>query len=713
MDSSLLTEARLDDVVTLQWTLAEDEIRLRIAFSLPEPLDDEEYWLGFGISDQGGMVGSDLAIFVPSYSNATEDRLIDVHGILYGYPTIDKCGQDWRLIGHSRTENDETFASTLHTLEISRSLQSNDINEDLPILNDEFSTNVLAAWGRLNLGGSGEESDGRKEQKKRSLESLQYLDDLASMILPHGPSGRVSGHVRFFERQQTQQNGQDDFPYIDLIPNLYSIPDSKTTYKNFCFQLEDFPELQQVLLEHEQVHIVGFQDMSESPLVHHMDLHGTESEKLGADKRLCRVYMDLIHPWEQGSPTRFNLPEVAGIPLGKGGYRAFRVEVHYHNPRRLAGLQDSSGVRVYYSTEKRQYVAGLMLLGDYALKLRGSFTVGSSRTNTTSTRGMKHSFYCPSSCFSEQRLGADNVTVFRETLHMHASGERMTNVRLDSSGDIASVAEANYFDFSRGAGFASREVPYQINTGDSFLTTCYYSEKDVLWGSSSLAEMCQSFLWYYPKQGGYSLSCGYIDPYARAYDTNTTSLSSLGCEMSYDRGLVDQNLERLEPTERCQKRKSYKTPSTKELEQQWPALLQLINTWAGKEDKSVNISVTIGEEDDNSNLDENCRLCVGGQRPTQRDTIVPGGFSWTCDELDAALPVLFTEPWLLLIPKRDVATCEKYQSAFAELCGCPHATEEIPSHRWQITIGLFALLLGLITYSKRKRGTARNNERIG
>ena len=287
MDPSWLTE-RLGDVVTLQWMLAEDEIRLRVAYLLPEPLDDEEYWLGFGISQQGGMVGSDLAIY-----DTAEERLIDVHGTVYGYPTIDECGQDWRLIGHSRTEGDnETVASILHILEISRSLESNDINEDLPILDDESPTNVLAAWGRLNLGGSGDESDGRKKQKRR-MGSPQYLDDLTSMLLPHGPSGRVSGPVRFFGRQQTRLNAQEDHPYIDLIPNLYSIPDSKTTYKNFCFQLEDFPELQQVLQEHEQVHIIGFQDVlgRGAELVHHMDLHGTENEKLGADKRLCRVYM--------------------------------------------------------------------------------------------------------------------------------------------------------------------------------------------------------------------------------------------------------------------------------------------------------------------------------------------------------------------------------------------------------------------------------------
>lgn len=245
--------------------------------------------------------------------------------------------------------------------------------------------------------------------------------------------------------------------------------------------------------------------------MHHMDLHGTSNEILGSDKRLCRVYMDLIHPWEAGSPQTFELPQEAGIPLGKDdGYRAFRVEVHYHNPRRESGLVDKSGVRLYYSVSKRPHVAGLMLLGDYMLKLRGSYTVGRSareKFNTTNASGMKHSFYCPPSCFSKDRLGAridsnasssNNVTVFREVLHMHQSGERMTNIRLDANGSIVQASEANRFDFSRGAGYASRvDLPYQIST------TCYFLTRDVVWGSSSDQEMCQSFLWYYPKKKDY------------------------------------------------------------------------------------------------------------------------------------------------------------------------------------------------------------------
>ena len=70
------------------------------------------------------------------------------------------------------------------------------------------------------------------------------------------------------------------------------------------------------------------------------------------------------------------------------------------------GLLDRSGVRLYCSEEKRANVAGLMLLGDYMLKLRGLYTVvsengngisGSGRNaitivNGATTAGMRHSF---------------------------------------------------------------------------------------------------------------------------------------------------------------------------------------------------------------------------------------------------------------------------------------------------------------------------------
>jgi len=721
------------------------------------------YWLGFGLSSQGGMIGADMMIYLPprhvpppsdstgsdtgnnGSNNITKGgRLLDAHGVAYSFPVLDECGQDWQLVNAtimSGSTNDDDQMNAWHVVEAKRLLRSNDVNEDLPFIDDSSTlinpTHVVAAWGPLNMDE--EESDGRSRRARAirrtgrtAMQGDEYLA-LTSAILPHEPSSRVSSTVRFFAAKSDHTIGssgpvdddghnnllESNTPYIDLIPHEpFLIPDEVTIYKNFCFRVEDYPELMDVFSEQDdgQVHIVAFHDIltgeaGSSSLVHHMDLHGTTNEVLSSDMRLCRVYTDLIHPWEAGSPRTFELPGEAGIPLGKDGYLAFRVEVHYHNPRRRSGILDQSGVRLYYSATKRPHVAGLMLLGDYMLELRGSYTVGRSDMNFTATNtaaGMRHSFHCPPPCFSGIRLGGmggvgagnasssdNNITVFREVLHMHKSGERMTNIHLDAGGNVVRASEANRFDFSQGAGYASRVgLPYRINEGDSFLTTCYFSTRGVVWGSSSDQEMCQTFMWYYPKRE-YSLTCGYLDVTARKRGP-VNSLDPVGCEMGYDRAEVaaSANLDRLNPNEECQapadefSSRSFDSfePLTASGLKVWPSLMQLVNTWKQKvvsaESTTELTNSTVGSSPRNNTLPpsasgsntmskvEDCCLCPNGQRPTRPETIVTG-FSWTCDELDAAIPVLHTRPELLLLSASDVAPCDDYRTSFGELCGCP------------------------------------------
>ena len=753
-----------------------DTITIAVAYLLPndqlhETIHSEEqnsiihqssYWLGFGLSDQGGMIGADMFIYnrighvstitSDTHKNNNEHRLLDAHGIAYSYPIIDKCGQDWKFVNASiivPSEDDEDNEEVWHIIEVTRSLQSNDINEDLPFINDSSTimnpTHVLAAWGQINLQGSEEENDGRLLNTEETKD-VEFLD-LTSVLTPHGPSSRVSSTVRFFAKQEEESVSNDvtdneynpnlhDMPFIDLVPNeKFQIPGEETTYKNFCFNLADYPELMNTLSEHDQVHITGFHDIiDEGSLVHHMDLHGTTNDILGRDKRLCRVYMDLVHPWEAGSPTSFELPSEAGIPLGgSDGYKAFRVEVHYHNPRRRSGLFDQSGVRIYYSINKRPNVAGLMLLGDYMLKLRGSYTVPPlARTNSTTMNnvgGMRHSFYCPPSCFSKSRIGSSgsNVTVFREVLHMHKSGKRMSNVQLDSNGTIIRASEANYFDFSRGAGYASRvDMPYQINEGDSFVTSCYFATRNVLWGSGSDQEMCQSFLWYWPKES-YSLTCGYYDTAAvvmtkegSSDDDPTSSLDSIGCEMRYDRAgvAVATDLDRLKSSEEhCEvavnsERSINRFDELVSNVQKWPSLLRLVNTWKSSNKKTEPRNSTIFKPENvraqdasstTSTLNENCHLCPNGEPPTRPDVIVKGT-SWTCDELDAAIPIMYTEPELLFFSKSDVPPCEKYRASFGEICGCPTDSESaLMTNNIVRVTGVLLLISLIMVYWRRRR----------
>ena len=763
--------------------------------------NNNNYWLAFGISPQGGMIGADFMIYLPRRHHTQQQQrheqplLLDAHGMQYSFPIVDSCGQDWTLLNSSIIKNEEcnqcdgcnqttnnnniecnNDATSWHILQVKRALSSNDVNEDVPFLNDSSAlmtnpTFVLAAWGELKNGNE-RESDGRRRRQIRHDRSLVEATsaiigeedvsnmDLTSMLLPHGPLQRVSTTVRFFDKSLPENDDNDDdsatttsqafhkMPYIDLIPKEpFHIPNVETTYKNFCFTISEYPQLIQLLntqQDDKTVHIIGFQNIiqTNSP-VHHMDLHGTMNSILSSDTRLCRVYMDLIHPWEAGSPREFVLPMEAGIPMGYdndnvdsanrinsgGGYKAFRLEVHYHNPHRRDGMLDQSGVRIYYSVEKRKNVAGLMLLGDYMLKLRGSYTVGGISTdkdavNSTAIAssgskevggGMKHSFYCPSSCFSEERLGRNkNVTVFREVLHMHKSGERMTNIHLDSNGTILRASEANYFDFSMGAGYGSRvHLPYQINEGDSFVTTCYFAERGVTWGSSSGDEMCQTFMWYYPQED-FSLTCGYEDALVRR---SNDTLNPLGCEVSYDRKQVPFDMERLQPTEQCQAAETSRRPvnafdSTVDTRQEWPSLSQLVDRWKQSRmsvEPSINStkpSSAANAESTQSTLQEDCHLCPNGQRPTHPDTVIDG-FSWTCDELDAAIPVLYTEPELLFFSSFDVPLCEDYNSAFGNMC-CSEDEEGnklVLQPGFSLAVLVLASLLTLVMILIKRRRT--------
>ena len=79
---------------------------------------------------------------------------------------------------------------------------------------------------------------------------------------------------------------------------------------------------------------------------------------------------------------------------------------------------------------------------------------------------------------------------------------------------------------------------------------------------------------------------------------------------------------------------------------------------------------------------DDCTLCWDGSRPTRPDVVIQG-FSWTCNELDAALPILFTRPDLLFLSAKDIAQCQEYQKSFGGMCGCP----ALPNDGWKL--GLF------------------------
>ena len=352
------------------------------------------------------------------------------------------------------------------------------------------------------------------------------------------------------------------------------------------------------------------------------------------------------------------------------------------------------------------------------------------------------------------------VTVFKEVFHMHRTGARMTSIQFNSSGDPIRATEINRFDFSQGAGFSSRaQIPFQISPGDSFATSCYFEERGVYFGSGSDEEMCQIFLWYYPKSD--ILSCGYFDADAREKEQKLnadlkTDHSTYGCEVTYDSRMVgsESDLDRMNRVneidihredKQCQQPSSLGSRPISG----YPLFnVSTISDWTPLftfmlDDDTNTSSVSVGENagyngtamNSSSAVARSCTLCRGGRKPKypEKKIMDTEGIEtgWTCDEMDAWIPIMFSDPDLVNVDRTKVHSCKSYRKYFGRICGCPsrhkkqhkkHAktlpdnTEAITgdSSSWMkiaIPIAVACCICFAFTFSRyRKKSSARKED---
>jgi hypothetical protein len=208
---------------------------------------------------------------------------------------------------------------------------------------------------------------------------------------------------------------------------------------------------------------------------HHFIVYGSK------DPTKCDS-IEVAYGWAPGD-LPIALPSNLGSPLGAGGYRSYRIQVHYNNPSAASGIFDSSGIKVYWTSQKREFDLGVLQLGDPILRLSGT-PVGNGLTS--------HEFQCGSSCSGT--LLQKPITVIREQLHMHISGRRMFNQQI-RNGEALRVATVDYFDYEQQGTMNVVQDPYTIEPGDAFQTKCYYDSQNERFGLASQDEMCIAFLY--------------------------------------------------------------------------------------------------------------------------------------------------------------------------------------------------------------------------
>lgn len=240
--------------IALHWSISSERLHITVAVGeaaahQTSPLG----WLGFGITEAGGMAGADMMLFT-----AQDTQLFDAYAEGYTTPIRDIC-QDWRL-------HRSVVSPTLLIVEASRKLVTGD-TQDLNITYDgdsSFSpTRVIFAYGN-------------------TPEAVSY----------HGPNNVAFGVVRFHgSSHSNKEKIEDTQPFsnedalhssIDLTTKEYPVPLNETTYEKFCFYSSDLiPTAVGSNTENHShqsaVHVVAMQfipDIRSKKFVHHLILYG-------------------------------------------------------------------------------------------------------------------------------------------------------------------------------------------------------------------------------------------------------------------------------------------------------------------------------------------------------------------------------------------------------------------------------------------------------
>jgi len=435
----------------IHWNIDGDTLSLAVAARATG-------WLGFGISENGGMQGADMVLFAAN----KPDELVDSYVLEERLPLTD-CQSSWNLVSSQTNDGFLIFEATrlLDTGDAQDRAIIDDSNQAVP------ATRIIAAWGD------------------------------SPQVSYHG-NNRVRGAVRWFGDKDEQAafeqrmlaNAEGSFV---VRASNYPVKSNDTEYASFCVSKDDI--LAQDVPDVDNLMIIGYEpivDEDSKAFVHHFTITGSRDSNnalIGDCEDGFENAFELVYVWAPGEGP-FALPDNLGAPYGGvGGFGSFQMETHYNNPELVQGILDSSGVRFYYTTQPREFEMGVLQLGDPDVDLFGQ-QVGNGISS--------HSFGCPGACssFAVQQP----VTVLREYLHMHRSGTRAVNQQI-RNGQVVRSGSIDFFNFDQQGNQAVVQAPFEVEPGDSFNTVCYYqSDGNKVFGLSSQEEMCIAFLYYFPRK---------------------------------------------------------------------------------------------------------------------------------------------------------------------------------------------------------------------
>ncbi|XP_040920021.1 DBH-like monooxygenase protein 2 homolog isoform X2 [Toxotes jaculatrix] len=427
-----------DNLVCLKWGF--DDLQGSITFMLAV---NTTGWVGFGLSPNGGMKGSDIVIggLGPSGSYFT-DRYATGNSM----PVVD-TQQSYTLLSMNEREG-----QTIMTFQ--RSIQTCD-DQDFYITAQ--SIKLIYAYGttdEITYHGA-----------RRGTKEINLLNYKSRTTIPNSD-------------------------YLSATVDNITVPPIHTYYH--C-KVMNFPNLS---TKH---HIYQIQPVIEHhDIVHHMLLYSCPPFVTQPYDKPCFMgdigdaCFGVVAAWGVGGEV-FELPENAGIPIGGGDSDMFyRLEIHYNNPNLDAGRTDSSGLRLYYTAQLRQHDVGILTTGVQPFEYMNY--VIPPKAPEFQTYGV-----CNTSLFSQNSV--PDLQMFAVLLHTHLAGMkvRVGHYRDGKQIDFLGVDENYNFEIQQIVSLGKIKT---IKQNDEIAVECTYNTVSrtgvTKMGLGTTDEMCLAFLLYYP-----------------------------------------------------------------------------------------------------------------------------------------------------------------------------------------------------------------------
>ncbi|KAJ3116724.1 hypothetical protein HDU96_008963 [Phlyctochytrium bullatum] len=461
--------------VALHWSANTTVIRFGVDAAVSS---NSGNWVGVGLSDQGGMRGSDLWILIKN-SDGTY-KLQDSYSKDFELPAADSS-QDVQLL----TAPAPSDTNTVYTFQ--RAIATCD-TDDYPVVKGREHSLVWAV-------GSSQTLAQHSPTNRGDAKAILWKDDAVS----------------------TPSSNSTDERLFEIMMKNITVPSNVTSYMCMHFSMP----------ADQKYHAIRYGGVAKTKYVHHMIVYScTAPPKAPAADvdfyqcaRMDAACNELTYTWTPGAAL-FSYPPEAGVPFGQNSQRYFSLQVHYNNPDGDTGAVDTSGFQIYYTNKMRQYDVGTIGTGTVEISIPG---------NNPSPYVLTPNV-CPGTCTSKFPW---NLTIISVTAHMHTLGLNMSIQRLRGGKELAPLHVRRYYDFNyQGASTVDDPELKRLVPGDALITTCGYRPTEgvrpnvTTFGEASQQEMCVAFIQYYPKTP--IESCMTISQIQRTICTTQSKLEGTG-----------------------------------------------------------------------------------------------------------------------------------------------------------------------------------------